>query len=105
ARHADQIFGDPMTYRAPTQDIRFILKELADLEGVLALPGFEEFNEELIDAVLEENARFAEQEIAPLNVESDRHPALWRDGKVEASPGFKEAFRAYAEGGWQGLQH
>ncbi|MDN5844455.1 MAG: acyl-CoA dehydrogenase family protein, partial [Alcaligenaceae bacterium] len=94
-----------MTYRAPIQDIRFILKELADLEGVLALPGFEEFNDDLVDAVLEENARFVEQEVAPLNVQSDRHPAQWCDGEVVTSPGFKEAFQAFAEAGWQGLQH
>ncbi|MGP1615239.1 MAG: acyl-CoA dehydrogenase N-terminal domain-containing protein, partial [Pollutimonas bauzanensis] len=53
-----------MTYRAPTQDIRFVLKELADLDGVLALPGFEEVSEDLVDAVLQENARFVEQAIA-----------------------------------------
>ncbi len=94
-----------MTYQAPTQDIRFILRELADLEGVLALPGFEEVSEDLVDAVLEENARFVEQEIAPLNVEGDRNPASWHDGEVRSSPGFKAAFQAFAQGGWQGLQH
>src|SRR5690606_17597861 len=56
-----------MTYRVPTQDIRFVLKELADLPGVLELPGYEEFSPELIDAILDENARFVEQEVAPLN--------------------------------------
>ncbi len=94
-----------MTYRAPVQDIRFILRELADLPGVLSLPGYEEVSEDLVDAVLEENARFVEQEVAALNVESDRHPATWQDGEVRSSPGFRAAFQAYTQGGWQGLQH
>jgi alkylation response protein AidB-like acyl-CoA dehydrogenase len=94
-----------MTYRAPTQDIRFTIKELADLDGVLALPGFEEVTEDLVDAVLEENARFVEQAIAPLNRQGDTSPAKWSDGNVTTSPGFKQAFHEFAQGGWQGLQH
>ncbi|HEY9281660.1 MAG TPA: acyl-CoA dehydrogenase [Eoetvoesiella sp.] len=94
-----------MSYRAPTQDIRFILKELADLDGILALPGFEEVSEDLVDAVLEENAKFVEQAIAPLNHTGDTSPAKWSDGAVTTSPGFKKAFKEFAQGGWQGLQH
>jgi alkylation response protein AidB-like acyl-CoA dehydrogenase len=94
-----------MTYRAPTQDIHFIIKELADLDGVLALPGFEEISEDLVVAVLEENARFVEQAIAPLNRQGDISPAKWSDGSVTTSPGFKQAFHEFAQGGWQGLQH
>ncbi|MBV6272219.1 acyl-CoA dehydrogenase [Alcaligenaceae bacterium CGII-47] len=94
-----------MSYRAPTQDIRFVFNELADLPGVLALPGFEEVSEDLLDAILDENARFVEHEIAPLNVQGDRHPASWQDGEVQTSPGFKAAFAAFAAAGWQGLPH
>ncbi|MBV2180480.1 MAG: acyl-CoA dehydrogenase [Castellaniella sp.] len=94
-----------MTYQVPTQDIRFILRELADLQGVLALPGFEEVSEDLVDAVLEENARFVEQEIAPLNRTGDTQPAQWRDGAVQTTPGFRAAFQAFVQGGWQGLAH
>nr|WP_323016575.1 acyl-CoA dehydrogenase [Castellaniella sp.] len=94
-----------MTYQVPTQDIRFILRELADLPGVLALPGFEEVSDDLVDAVLEENARFVEQEIAPLNRIGDTQPAQWQNGAVKTSPGFQAAFHAFAQGGWQGLPH
>lgn len=94
-----------MTYRAPIQDIRFVLKELAGLDSVLALPGFEEVSQDLVDAVLEENARFVEQAIAPLNRAGDTTPAKWSEGEVATSPGFKKAFDAFAQGGWQGLQH
>ncbi|WP_322994534.1 acyl-CoA dehydrogenase [Castellaniella sp.] len=94
-----------MTYQVPTQDIRFVLRELADLGGVLALPGYEEVSDDLVDAVLEENARFVEQEIAPLNWAGDTQPAQWHDGAVRTTPGFQAAFQAYAQGGWQGLPH
>ncbi|CAM5779036.1 acyl-CoA dehydrogenase [Castellaniella caeni] len=94
-----------MTYQVPTQDVRFVLRELADLPGVLALPGFEEVSDDLVDAVLDENARFVEQEIAPLNRAGDTQPARWDDGVVHTTPGFRAAFQAFVQGGWQGLPH
>lgn len=94
-----------MSYQVPIQDIRFILRELADLDGVLALPGYEEVSDDLVEAVLEENARFVEQEIAPLNRVGDTQPARWHDGEVTTTPGFKAAFQAFVQGGWQGLPH
>jgi alkylation response protein AidB-like acyl-CoA dehydrogenase len=99
------LLGEDVNYRAPTQEILFVLKELADLDGVLALPGLEEITPDLVQAVLEENARFVEQAVAPLNHSADASPAVWLDGKVTTSPGFQKAFREFAQGGWQGLQH
>lgn len=94
-----------MSYTAPVKDMLFCMKELAGLEEVAKLPGFEDAGLETAQAVLEECARLNEGVVAPLNVEGDRNPSAWKDGKVTTTPGFKEAFRAYAEGGWQGLQH
>jgi len=94
-----------MTYQAPVRDIRFVWKELADLDGVLKLPSMAEVTEDVVNAVLEENARFVEQELAPLNHVGDREPAQWQDGVVTTTPGFREAFAQFAQGGWQGLQH
>lgn len=94
-----------MSYVAPVKDMLFCMKELAGLEQVAQLPGFEEAGLETAQAVLEECAKLNEGVIAPLNVEGDRNPSSWKDGKVTTTPGFKEAFRAFAEGGWQGLQH
>src|SRR5690554_4288917 len=94
-----------MTYQAPVEDIRFVLKELADLEGVLALPAYSELDEETVDAVMQENARFVEEVVAPLNRNGDLHGARWEDGEVRSTKGFREAFREFAEGGWQGLPH
>ncbi|MEO5697182.1 MAG: acyl-CoA dehydrogenase [Burkholderiaceae bacterium] len=94
-----------MSYRAPINDMLFCMKELADLEQVAKLPGFEDAGIDTARAVLEECARFNEGVVAPLNVEGDRNPSSWKDGVVTTTPGFKEAFRQFGEGGWQGLQH
>src|SRR5213079_3203199 len=60
---------------------------------------------ETAQAVLEECAKFNEGVVAPLNVEGDKNPSSWKDGVVTTTPGFKQAFRQFGEGGWQGLQH
>jgi 3-(methylthio)propanoyl-CoA dehydrogenase len=94
-----------MTYRAPVKDMLFCMTELAQLDEVAKIPGFEDFGPETAQAVLEECARFNEGVVAPLNWEGDKTPSSWKDGQVTASPGFKEAFRQFGAGGWQGLQH
>ena len=94
-----------MSYQAPLKDLLFCMSELAGLAQVATLPGFEEAGAETAQAVLEECAKFNEGVIAPLNWEGDKTPSSWKDGVVTTSPGFKDAYRQYAEGGWQGLQH
>jgi 3-(methylthio)propanoyl-CoA dehydrogenase len=94
-----------MSYRAPVKDMLFCMKELAGLEAVAQLPGFEDAGLETAQAVLEECAKFNEAVLAPLNWEGDKNPSSWKDGRVTTTPGFKEAFRQFGEGGWQGLQH
>ena len=94
-----------MTYRAPINDMLFCMKVLAGLEQVAQLPGFEDAGLETAQAVLEECAKFNEGVVAPLNVDGDRNPSSWKDGVVTTTPGFKQAFRQFGEGGWQGLQH
>ncbi len=94
-----------MTYRAPLKDMLFCMKELAGLEEVAKLPGFEEAGIETAQAVLDECAKFNEGVVAPLNRDGDTQPSSWKDGVVTTTPGFKQAFRQFAEGGWQGVQH
>lgn len=94
-----------MSYTAPIRDMLFVMKELAGLEEIATLPGFEDANFDTAQAVLEESAKLCGEVLAPLNVEGDRNPSTWKDGVVTATPGFKEAFRQFAEGGWQGVQH
>src|SRR3954466_15894292 len=94
-----------MSYVAPVNDMLFCMKELADLEAIARLPGFDEAGLDTAQAVLEECARFSGEVLAPLNREGDVHPSTWKDGVVTTTPGFKEAFRQFGEGGWQGMQH
>ncbi len=94
-----------MSYRAPIKDMLFDIRHLAGIDQIAKIPGFEDAGFETAQAVLEECARFNEQVVAPLNWEGDRNPSSWKDGVVTTTPGFKQAYRQYAEGGWQGLQH
>jgi alkylation response protein AidB-like acyl-CoA dehydrogenase len=94
-----------MSYVAPVNDMLFCMKELADLEAIARLPGFDDAGLETARAVLEECARFSQEVLAPLNREGDLRPSTWHNGVVTTTPGFKDAFRQFGEGGWQGLQH
>ncbi len=94
-----------MSYRAPVKDMLFTLKELADIDAVASLPGFEEAGYDTAAAVLEEAAKFTEGVLSPLNWEGDKNPSSWKDGVVTTTPGFKQAFAEFGAGGWQGLQH
>jgi len=94
-----------MSYRAPQKDMMFVMKELADIDGVSALPGFEDFGEETAAAVVEESAKFCESVIAPLNWTGDQQPSFWKEGHVTTTPGFKDAFAQFTQAGWQGVIH
>ncbi len=94
-----------MSYKAPLKDMLFDIKHLANIDAVAQIPGFEEAGFDTAQAVLEECAKFNEGVLAPLNREGDINPSSWKGGVVTTTPGFKEAYKQYAEGGWQGLQH
>ena len=94
-----------MSYTAPVKDMMFVMQELAGLDDIAALPGFEEANADTAQAVIEESAKLCGEVLAPLNVEGDKNPSSWKDGHVTATPGFADAFRQFAAGGWQGVQH
>ncbi|CAJ4707576.1 Acyl-CoA dehydrogenase [Burkholderia pseudomallei] len=94
-----------MSYTAPVKDMLFVMKELAGIDAVAKLPGYEDAGFDTAQAVLDESAKFCGEVLAPLNVEGDKNPSSWKDGAVTATPGFKDAFRQFVEGGWQGLQH
>ena len=94
-----------MSYTAPLKDMLFVMNELAGLADINALPGCEDATADTVEAVLEENAKFCGNVIAPLNHPSDKEPSFWRDGAVTTSKGFKEAHKAFADAGWQGVQH
>ena len=93
-----------VTYAAPLDDIRYLLNEVFDYEKTVAgLPGYEEATPEILDAVLEEGARFCENELLPLNLPGDAEGCHYENGVVRTPKGFKEAYQAFCENGWTSL--
>jgi len=93
-----------MSYVAPVKDIKFVMQELAGLEAISRMPGCEEATLDTVEAILEEDARFCGEVLAPLNRSGDlEHSVRQPDGSVKTPKGFKEAFKSFGAGGWQGL--
>jgi alkylation response protein AidB-like acyl-CoA dehydrogenase len=90
-------------YAAPLRDMRFVLKELAGLEQIARLPGYADATPDVVDAVLEEAARFAAQILAPLNGPGDREGARWEKSGVIMPPGFRAAYQQFVDNGWASL--
>jgi alkylation response protein AidB-like acyl-CoA dehydrogenase len=92
------------TYRAPLAEMQFVLNELAGLEQVSQLPGYEEATADVVSAILEEAGKFASDVLDPLNWSGDREGALRRDdGAVKTPAGFRDAYWKFCENGWNGL--
>lgn len=90
-------------YQAPLREMRFLINDVADFDSVRQLPGCEELSSDLVDAILEEAARFSQDVVSPTNVAGDRFGAQWHEGEVTTAPGFKEAYRQLAENGWTAI--
>jgi alkylation response protein AidB-like acyl-CoA dehydrogenase len=90
-------------YRAPLRDMRFVLHELLVGEPITTLPGCEDATPELIDSVLEQAARLAESELAPLNRSGDEEGCSYENGVVRTPRGFQAAYAAFRAGGWTGI--
>ncbi len=89
-------------YNAPVQDMQFILEHLCGMEELREFPAFTETTEDLVEAILAESARFTREVVAPLNQSGDQQGSSLSDGAVTTPDGFKEAYRAFVEGGWNG---
>ncbi|MBI3441410.1 MAG: acyl-CoA dehydrogenase [Proteobacteria bacterium] len=92
-----------MTYATPLRDIRFVLKNIAGMDEISHLPGYEHATSDVVEAVLEEAAKLSSEVWAPINRTGDRQMAKMIDGGVKTPEGFKEAYKKYAEGGWNAL--
>ena len=90
-------------YIAPLKDMRFVLTELAGLEEVAALPGFEEATPDVVDAILDEAAKFANGVLAPICREGDREGARWANKAVTMPASYKAAYRQFVDNGWAAL--
>ncbi|MFZ2267735.1 MAG: acyl-CoA dehydrogenase [Azonexus sp.] len=91
------------TYIAPIRDMQFVLNEVAGLEEICALPGNEECSVDLVESILEEAAKFATGVLDPINRVGDRQGHVCKDAVVTTAPGFKEAYKLFAETGWMSM--
>jgi alkylation response protein AidB-like acyl-CoA dehydrogenase len=93
------------SYRAPLSDMRFVLFDVLGAGPLFARLGFNDATRDIVDAVLEEGARFTETVLAPLNRVGDEAGCRYDQatGAVATPPGFKQAYAQYVEGGWAGL--
>ncbi|MFN3938159.1 MAG: acyl-CoA dehydrogenase [Gemmobacter sp.] len=92
-----------MPYRAPVAEFRFLFDHVVGLEQVAATDLFSEAAPETVEAILSEAGKLCEQVLAPLQRAGDQHPARLENGVVRTTPGYAEAYRPIAEGGWVGM--
>jgi butyryl-CoA dehydrogenase len=92
-----------MSYRAPVADMIFTMRHVAGLDRAIAEGLYADVTDDLVVAVLEEAGRYASDVLAPLNKLGDRHGATLADGRVTMPPGWAEAYRGWAEAGWNSL--
>ncbi len=92
-----------MTYRAPVRDLAFTLEAVADMPQLEATGAYPDYDADVAGAVLEAAGQFSEEVLAPLNRVGDQKGATYANGAVTAAPGFADAYRQFAAGGWTGL--
>ena len=91
------------SYTAPLRDMRFVMDEVFDFAGTYATHGLTDASPDLVDAVLEESAKFAGEVLAPLNRTGDEEGCHFDNGVVTTPRGFKEAYQQYVENGWAAM--
>jgi len=91
------------SYSAPLRDHRFVLNDVLNVQQYGNLEGFSEASEDIVDAVLEEGAKFCENVLYPLNKVGDREGCTLKDGEVTTPAGFDDAYTQMTEGGWTAL--
>src|ERR1051326_6920601 len=90
-------------YRAPVEDYKFLLHELFEVEKQTDLPRYADLSSDLIDDILTNAGKFCEDVLQPINQSGDEEGCHFENGIVRTPKGFKEAYKAYCEGGWGGL--
>lgn len=93
----------PIDYRAPLDDMQFVLHRLIPISVVSNLPGNEDVSTDLVNTILDEAAKFANQVLSPLNWSGDQAGCVYQDGAVQTPEGFKQAYQQYSEAGWMSL--
>ncbi len=91
------------TYRAPLDDIRFVLHDVHGVERLASLPGCEDATPDVVDAVLAEGAKVCEEILFPINQSGDAEGCTYENGTVRTPSGFSDAYTQYTAGGWTGI--
>lgn len=91
-------------YKAPVEDVTFLLNDVFQIDKYNNLPGFSDASADVREAILDEAAKFSEQVLHPLNSVGDKEGCTRHaDGRVTTPTGFKDAFKQLSDGGWLGL--
>ena len=91
-----------MSYDAPLREMMFAMREHGGLDAVLAQPGNEEVGFDVAEAILDEAAKFAANVLAPINKQGDVQGCRWHQGTVSTAEGFRAAYAAFCDSGWNG---
>src|SRR5258705_3165992 len=92
------------TYKAPLEDVSFLLNDVFQIDRYDNLPGFSDASADVREAVLGEAGKLAEEVVQPTNRSGDGEGCTRHDdGSVTTPKGFKEAYKQYADGGWMGI--
>nr|WP_010132832.1 acyl-CoA dehydrogenase C-terminal domain-containing protein [Microbulbifer agarilyticus] len=91
--------------KIPLRDMRFSMRELLNWDQHYAALGYEDASPDVVDAILEEGAKFCENVLAPINQSGDQQGCTWKDGEVTTPDGFKEAYQQFVEAGWPSMPH
>jgi alkylation response protein AidB-like acyl-CoA dehydrogenase len=90
-------------YRAPLRELRFVLEELLQASALAQYPGLADYSNDVAESILDEAGRFAQDVLDPINRSGDEQGARWTAEGVVAAPGFRDAYRQFAAGGWPQL--
>ena len=91
------------TYKAPIEDIKFVLHELLGAEQLTSIEEYAEASPDLVDQILEEGGKLCEEVLFPINQSGDEEGCTWDNGAVRTPKGFKEAYDAFTQAGWCGV--
>jgi alkylation response protein AidB-like acyl-CoA dehydrogenase len=92
-----------MPYAAPIAEMQFVLRHIAGIDSIAALPGHDSVTSDLVDAVLDQAGKLAGEVLAPLNWVGDQEGSVLENGVVRTPKGFKEAYKEYVAGGWNAV--
>ena len=90
-------------YRAPAEDMLFVLEEIAGRPDIATLPGFEDASADIVAAIIEEAGKLGTDVLDPLNQSGDSEGCTFENGVVRTPTGFKEAYQQFIDGGWNSM--